>query len=153
MKNAKPTSPRQYFAKKSKPIPVGDLPSDGEVSRKETMEQNLKNLRQEYDSIEDKNSKEAKLIKNNIAYIKETYENPFLAPKSQSKNAELERLEHQKKVKKQLFYKLSSQDPILSRLEDSDDCGKFLGYSIFMVHYKFDIIFLNVRRDSDCFLF
>ena len=122
MKKAKPTSPRLYFAKKSKPVP--------EVSQKETMEQNLNNLRQKYDSIDDKNSKEATLIKNNIAYIKETYENPVLAQKSHSKNAKLERLEHQKKVKKQLFNQLLAQDPLLSRLEDTYDCGKLLTYFI-----------------------
>ena len=135
----RPTSPRLYFAKKSKAVPLNDLPSDSEVSRKETMEQNLKDLRQKYDSIDDKNSTEATRLKKTIAYIKETYENPILAPKNQSKNAKLERLEHQKKLKKQLFNQLLAQDPILSRLEDTDDSGKFLGNSIFMVHCKFDI--------------
>ena len=98
------------------------------------MEQNLKDLRQEYDLIENKNSKEATIIQNNIAYIKETYENPILAPKSRSKNAKLEeRLEYQKK---RLVNQLSAQDPILARLEDSptdkpsDDCGKFLGFNM-----------------------
>ena len=142
LKEAKPTSPRLYFAKKSKAVPLNDLPSDSEVSRKETMEQNLKDLRQKYDSIDDKNSTEATRLKKTIAYIKETYENPILAPKNQSKNAKLD----QKKLKKQLFNQLLAQDPILSRLEDTDDSGKFLGNSIFMVHCKFDIFFLNLRR-------
>ena len=91
--------------------------SSGEITFKPpievSQEEQLKLAQKEYDELVNKDTSEGRLKKFKINYIQENIRNPISVEKKESITEKQVRLES---LQNQLFGKLSSQDPVLSRL-------------------------------------